>query len=207
MFNRERQSLFVPFSDLGWGLAGVFIAIAIILFQVIGTPKTDEETRGQGTLIFETYWNDDYNTDVDTWVKTPLDTAGVGYSRKQGSIAALLVDDTGTHSSIDKSGRNREFISTQGLEVGTYSVSAHLFRTGTAVLPMDVKLVVTMSKEGKSAIQLFVVNIKLLKQCQEKVFINFDLDEEGNLIPDSVHHTHKPIRSSNSCNTTDGRGR
>eukprot|EP00918_Siedleckia_nematoides_P069660 GHVU01151904.1.p2 GENE.GHVU01151904.1~~GHVU01151904.1.p2 ORF type:complete len:208 (-),score=15.63 GHVU01151904.1:2500-3123(-) len=199
MFQRERQNLFIPFSDLGWGLAGVFIIIALILFQVIGTPKEDEKSVSQGSLIFETYWDDQYDLDVDTWVKTPEDPKAVGYSRKQGTNASLLVDDTGTNIMVDKSGKNREFISTRGLEVGTYSASAHLFRNNGAPLPTEIKLVVTLSPDGKVSRQLFVVVIKISYVCEEKTFIHFDMDANGQLVKGSVHHTQKMLRASSTC--------
>jgi len=192
-----KQNLYKPFSDLGWGLAGVFIVITLILVQVIGKPHPEQDnSRAQGALIAELYWDDKIDVDMDLWLLSPVDSVPVGYSRKSSKGWSLLVDDLGTNKYTDLSGKNREFASTRSMEPGHYIINAHYYRG--KVSPVKIKLIVTRNMNGGSQ-QIFVVNYSFVRVCEERTLIQFDIDGDGNLIPDSVFFTLHKLRSNNEC--------
>ena len=198
MWKRDTDSNSMTAMDMFALVALEFMVIAIILFFFIGLKHPAEQSKQQGNVIVELYWNDAYNTDVDLWVKAPHDIP-VGYSNKGGRLFNLLRDDLGKNKT-DVSGKNMEIATSRGILAGEYIINAHLFRLGDGKLPLPIKAVVSVkAHDDDSAQQLFSVDTKLYRECQEKTLIRFWLDSKGNLDPDSVNSVQQNLRNGRSC--------
>lgn len=206
MFKRATSDFGKTGFDMSFLLLVGFVIIIFILIQFIADKKPAEESRQQGNVIVELFWNDDDNTDVDLWVQSPCPECPggrdvpVGYSNKSGIAFNLLRDDTTNNPRADASGRNYEMQVSRGIRPGEYIVNAHLYRLGPAELPYPVKVVVSVKPDDNSAsTQLFAVDGKLVRECHEKTFVRFTLDGQGNLVEGSVHHTQQNLRSTATC--------
>lgn len=172
-----------------------FVLIVIVLIHFIGEKKEDDKSPQQGSLIVELYWNDALETDLDLWVKAP-DDVPVGYSNMGGRYFNLLRDDLGSDGRHDISGKNMEIAVSRGLPEGEYIVNVHLFMLDGASFPVHFKVLVSLKRNPQYGTeQLFSIDSKMVTPGQEKTLIQFSIDEDGELIEDSIHHTQERIRA------------
>jgi hypothetical protein len=175
-------------------LAG-FVAIVILLLPHINPPgsKTADGMDPPGNVIVEISWPDELDTDVDLWVEGPGDVP-VGYSNKGGKLFNLLRDDLG--HSHDASGINYEVSYSRGVVAGEYVVNVHLYRNAARVLPVPVRVVVSVKRwRDQGARQVLVADVELKREGQELTVFRFRMDKHGDLVPDSVGNLHKPLRT------------
>lgn len=176
-------------------LAG-FIAIVIMVLPHIHPPgkKNTETMEPPGSVIIEIRWPDDINADVDLWAQAPGDVP-VGYSNKGGKVFNLLRDDLGTRG--DASGFNYENMFSRGINPGEYTVNVHLYRNVSKVPEIPVVVILSVKKDLTSSMrQLAVTTVILRKQGQEITAFRLRLTDKGNLVPGSLHHIYKPLRSA-----------
>jgi hypothetical protein len=176
-------------------LAG-FVSIVILLLPFIN-PKAKEAieaTKAPGNVIVEIQWADKLDADVDLWVMAPGDRP-VGYSNKSGAIFNLLRDDLGKPQ--DVTDLNYEIAYSRGTPAGEYIVNIHMYRTNTAALPIEVKIVASSKASvTDTARQLVATTIKLRRENEELTALRFRLDAKGQLVPGSVHSLYKPLRAA-----------
>ncbi len=172
-----------------------FVAITLLLLPHINPPaKADaEETTPPGNVIIEVRWPDDFDTDVDLWVEAPGDVP-VGYSNKGGVIFNLLRDDLGRRA--DATEINYEVSYSRGIPSGEYTVNVHLYRNLERRLPVPVTVVASVKRSAsESAQQILATKILLKREGQEITAFRFRLDDEGRLVPGSVHSLKRALRS------------
>jgi hypothetical protein len=175
-------------------LAG-FVAMVILLLPHINPPgrAAQENTQPPGNVIVEVRWPDELDCDVDLWVEAPGDIP-VGYSNKGGVIFNLLRDDLGRRA--DATGMNYEVSYSRGIVAGEYTVNVHLYRNAAGVFPIPVTIVTSVKKSAKeSARQVLASNIELGREGQELTVYRFELSEDGDLVPGSVHSVQRNLRS------------
>jgi hypothetical protein len=175
-------------------LAG-FVAMVILLLPHINPrgEQAKETTQPPGNVIVEVRWPDELDTDVDLWVEAPGDVP-VGYSNKGGTIFNLLRDDLGKRA--DATGLNYEVSYSRGIPAGEYTVNLHLYRNAAGVLPVPVTVVTSVKKSGKeSSRQVLASNLELAREGEELTVFRFRLNEDGDLVPGSVHSLQRKLRA------------
>lgn len=174
-------------------LAG-FVAMVLLLLPHLNPPATASEgTPAPGNVIVEISWPDQIDADVDLWVEAPGDVA-VGYSNKGGLIFNLLRDDLGGQS--DVTNVNYEVSYSRGIPAGEYTVNVHLYRDMSGQLPLPVSIAVSVKPSAQvAAKRILHTNLQLEHQGQEATAFRFALDDDGKLVPGSVHDLPKTLRS------------
>jgi len=175
-------------------LAG-FVAMVMLLLPHIHPPgdAAEETTDPPGNVIVEMRWPDELDSDVDLWVEAPGDRP-VGYSNKGGMLFNLLRDDLGQRA--DATGMNYEVSYSRGIVPGEYTVNVHLYRNAARTYPIPVTVVTSVKKNAKeSARQLLASRIELSREGQELTVFRFRLNEEGDLVPGSVHSLQRGLRA------------
>ena len=176
-------------------LAG-FMAIVILLLPHLNPPGEEAvaSEKPPGNVLVEARWGDGLRTDVDLWVQAPGDVP-VGYSNKGGAIFNLLRDDLGMRA--DATPLNYEVSYARGIPAGEYTVNLHLYRNeepGEAAVRTTVTVSVK-SDPDRSAEQILVSAVDLRREGEEVTVFRFRLDEDGRLVPGSVHGLAKPLRN------------
>jgi hypothetical protein len=169
--------------------------MVILLLPHLNPPgKAAEKTSDPpGNVIVELRWPDELDSDVDLWVKAPGDTP-VGYSNKGGLIFNLLRDDLGKRA--DATGLNYEVSYSRGIPAGEYTVNVHLYRNSAGVFPIPVTVVTSVKKSAEeSARQVLASDIVLVREGEELTVYRFQLSDDGELVPGSVHSLHHKLRA------------
>ncbi len=175
-------------------LAG-FVAMVLLLLPHLNPPAVAEEgTPAPGNVIVEISWPEKVDADVDLWVQAPGDVA-VGYSNKGGLIFNLLRDDLGGQA--DVTAINYEVSYSRGVPSGEYTVNIHLYRNMSATMPLPVNVSVSVkASPSQAAKRILTTKLNLEHQGQELTAFRFTLNEDGRLVPGSVHDLPKPLRAS-----------
>ena len=173
-------------------LAG-FVAMVLLLLPHLNPPaKADEETSSPGNLIVEIRWPDEIDSDVDLWVQAPGGTA-VGYSNKGDQVFNLLRDDLGRKGDFTE--MNYEVTYSRGVPTGGYTVNLHLYSNAAKTYPIPVAVVVSLKRRpDESAKQILTKRVELTRLGEEMTVFRFDLNEDGRVIPGSVHDLPKVLR-------------
>ena len=195
--NRSDESSDRVINDMTLLLNAALIMVIFILIMFIGEKSDDGEVKQQGNLVFEIYWDDGLESDVDMWVQPPNHTP-VGYSNMGSKYLNLLRDDLGNESDKDISGRNMEMMVSRGLVEGEWTANVYLFGLDGEKPPIDVRMVVSMKSSPYADVQqLFAIDTQLHHAGQEKTMVRFEIRDKE-LVEGSVHHTFKPIASVSS---------
>jgi hypothetical protein len=175
-------------------LAG-FVAMVLLLLPHLNPPATAKEgTPAPGNVIVEISWPEKVDADIDLWVQAPGDVP-VGYSNKGGLIFNLLRDDLGGQADVTEI--NYEVSYSRGVPSGEYTVNVHLYRDMSAQLPLTVTVAVSVkSAPNLAAKRILTTKLNLAHQGQELTAFRFSLDEDGRLVPGSVHDLPKPLRAA-----------
>lgn len=209
-------------TDMTMSMLGVFVILLVGLIfwlnPVGEAQKKDIEPPGR--IIVEIRWPDGLDIDIDTWGLAPGEPSPVGYSNMNGIVLNLLRDDLGNHAdasrkngrilSPENSGRahtleslNHENMFTRGATSGHYRFTVHLFADRDKTLqciPVDFQVSMrNPTGEGKSQLIIIESNtVELCKVGEEVSLINFEIDQDGNLVPDSKNYIYEPLRQINT---------
>lgn len=167
-------------------LVDLLIAIIIILIVTVNPPPTpNDDEPPPGNLMVEIRWPDECRSDVDLWVKPPMQKP-VGYSHQSGESFNLLRDDLGHQ--IDFGTLNYENSFSRGLLEGEYIVNVHLYKVmAPCKLPIPVRVKVALkSRFGKDNIHESIVHLG--SEGHEITVVRFDLDSEGRYDKDSNNY-------------------
>lgn len=183
-------------------LAGFVAAVILLLPHVNPKAKVAEAASSEppGNVVIEARWPDGLPVDIDTWVEGP-DGVAVGYSNKQSLLFNLLRDDLGSKG--DLGSLNYEVQYSRGLPPGEYIVNLHWYRDDrTSTDPSGPVLVeVTASvklQPNESAQPIAKTKVEMLEQGVEVTAIRFRLDADGGVVPGSINHLFRPLRSAGS---------
>ena len=172
-----------------------FAAFVIILLPHVNPPPTATATaEPPGNVLVEVRWPDNVDADVDLWVEAPGDRP-VGYSNKSGRLFNLLRDDLG-HSN-DATALNYEVAFSRGVTAGGYTVNLHLYRLRSGVTPVPATVIIRVKATDEAPMRLIAERrVKLMNVGQELTVVRFNLDDDGHLIPNSVHALPRPLRAA-----------
>lgn len=175
----------------------VMMVVMALIFPFINPTgkNNEEESKPQGNLMVELFWEDGVNVDVDLWVKGP-DNIPVGYSNKGGPLFNLLRDDLGVAE--DLSGKNMEITYSRGFPDGEYIINAHLFNIKDGTLPVTIYIVVSLrvdvtANDTVATRQLFRVDTVLTKESEEKTLARFFV-QDGEYLPETFNNLQEEIR-------------
>ena len=119
MFNFQEDELLddaqadTIFRDVTLLALSGFISIVILLLPWLNFQAKDIEIQEPvGSVIFELFWSEKIDADLDLWVKGPNDSA-VGYAQPSGQVFNLLRDDRGL--TADHTPLNYEISFTRGI--------------------------------------------------------------------------------------------
>ncbi|MGH6932750.1 MAG: hypothetical protein ACREEE_10010 [Dongiaceae bacterium] len=177
-------------------MLGGFVLMSVLMMVVLNPPAQSAENGAKppGNVTIEALWRDGLDADVDLWVQAPGDRP-VGYSNKSGAIFNLLRDDLGKPQ--DVTDLNYEVAYTRGTPAGEYIVNLHMYRTMNAILPVEVKVVVSSKATlADSSRQLVATTVKLKRENEELTAVRFRLDTDGKLVPGSIHSLYKGLRTA-----------
>jgi hypothetical protein len=174
--------------------------LAFVVIQIM--KKADDGATPPGSVIVDIHWDDKIDADVDLWVLAPGDVP-VGYSNKAGIIFNLLRDDLG-HSG-DPVSMNYEVAYGRGIWTnGEYVVNAHLYRSVDQQFPISVRAKLAVRDAQGNTRNVLTSTIDLNFVGQETTIWRFRLDEQGQLVPDSLNRIHKGLRGAWSTQHTPG---
>ncbi len=182
-----------------------FVTIVVLLLPHLNPPTKPTDQQQPGNIVVELHWPDDMNTDVDLWVKAPNDKP-VGYSNRGGRIFNLLRDDMGH---INDSGKlNYEIAFSRGAPEGEYIVNLHLYSNTDTRKLVPTQVVVGIKKNETDPMQVIQKkNVELARTGQEVTVVRFTLDQNSEVVPNSIHDLPRRLRSAHTfpLNGTMGR--
>lgn len=197
--SRRDFTLNLSFVDMLFNMTVAFSFLFIIAFMLINPPvKTDAISKPKAELILTMTWPDEAFDDIDLWLLTPTGQK-VWFSNKDPGLATLDRDDRGSYGDTyaldpltpgSKTGlikANKEIITIRANQPGRYVVAAHAY--GVRNVEGDLKATVELPYEAE--LEVLKVNprvgiiakakVLLEKRDQQRAFIAFELDSEGNV--------------------------
>lgn len=183
--------LFRAYSLIVVAMFAILVAIMIANLN----PKADSgkgEVKAAGDIIAHIVWPNG-DTDVDLWMTGPDEPGPVGYSNKAGIIWNLLRDDRGVLP--DATPINYEDAFTRGIVPGEYIINVQCFRCAAAKFPMTVDMAVSKrNRHSNDSIENIVVTKIVLKaDGQEKTGVRFIVDENGDVVMDSINNVYQHL--------------
>jgi len=182
------------FRDTLFSGMGALAGLAIVILAAVNPVGKDAESTSvpPGNITIQTYWPDDIDADVDTWVKGP-EGAPVGYSNKGGEHYNLLRDDLGIRSEDDPV--NFEVVYSRGLPAGGHCVNIHLYSNKSGVLPIKVKVTVTVTKGNAGGVKgggdpALVTDVLLRTEGEEVNVFCFVITKQGDLDTSEVYQSN-----------------
>jgi hypothetical protein len=173
-----------------------FLAVIILLIPYINPEALKKDTQPpiEGNVLIQVDWQKGKACDVDTWVQFG-DERPVGYSNKGSEVLtfALLRDDLG--NSMDENNINSEFLSSQGVPDGDYTINVHMYNNPACPYPVAVHVEVGYKVEKQSPyIPLFFRDVELLYRGHEVTVARWTMNDKK-LVPGSEHDTPIALRS------------
>lgn len=183
------------FRDFSLLMVMGFVVMIIWMFPFLNPPAEEDQADPPGNVIVHITWPPG-NNDVDLWVSGPGEPRAVGYSNKSGVVWNLLRDDLG--GVFDFTDLNYENAYSRGVIRGEYIFNVHCYNCNQ--FPITVKMEVSVSREitaGKTDIvRLAVTQLDLVSRGQELTAIRFLLSEDGRMLPGSLNHIFRPLRTA-----------
>jgi len=169
-----------------------FVSIVILLLPWLNVKTRNEIVKEPvGSVIFELFWNDKVDADLDLWVKGPNDGA-VGYSKPSGLVFNLLRDDRGLAG--DHTPLNYEISFTRGIIPGDYQANVHLFKHDKNKSKIEALVIASLVTPDKShRKQILEKKVVLKKESTEKTVLRFKLDNNFKVVPGSVNSLRKSL--------------
>jgi hypothetical protein len=173
-----------------------FVTIVVLLLPHLNPPTKPTDQQQPGNIVVELHWPNDMNTDVDLWVQAPGDKP-VGYSNRGGRIFNLLRDDMGH---INDSGKlNYEIAFSRGAPEGEYTVNLHLYSNTDARKSVPSQVVVGIKRGENEAMRVIHrEQVELARTGQEITVVRFSLDQNSEVLPNSLHKLPRRLRSAHN---------
>ncbi len=169
-----------------------FIAIVILLLPWLNFQSKDLVIKEPvGSVIFELFWSERVDADLDLWVAGPNDHS-VGYAQPAGQVFNLLRDDRGLTN--DHTPLNYEIAFTRGIVVGEYQANVHLFKQDESKKPIEATVVASLVTPDRSyRKEILQKKIVLLNEGKEKTVLRFKLDNNFKLVPGSFNSLRRSL--------------
>ena len=178
----------VAFRDVLFLMVLSLVVVIFLMTFLINPVKKTDEVPIRTEILIEAFWPTGTAYDVDLWGMGP-DGVPVGWGVfTAGPALNLERDDRGKIN--DAATLNYEMMSIRSRDPGEYTVNLRLYNEFNDPLPVPVKVTVA----GKGDIgEIYAGEVLLNRRKQEVTVVRFSLDEDGELIRDSIHNLHKSI--------------
>ena len=189
-FSTDSDPAGVSFRDVLFLMVLSLVVVIFLLTLLINPIKKRNEVPIRTEILIEATWPSDTAYDVDLWGMGP-DGTPVGWGIfTAGPSLNLERDDRGKIN--DLSIINYEVMTVRSLDPGDYTINLHLYSAFNEPLPVPVNVRVT----GKGDMgEIYSGEVLLSRRKEELTVVRFSLDEDGDLIKDSIHNLHKSILS------------
>ena len=178
----------VAFRDVLFLMVLSLVVVIFLMTFLINPVKKTDEVPIRTEILIEAFWPTGTAYDVDLWGMGP-DGVPVGWGVfTAGPALNLERDDRGKIN--DAATLNYEMMSIRSRDPGEYTVNLHLYNEFNELLPVPVK--VTVAGKGDLG-EIFSGEVLLNRRKHEVTVVRFSLDEDGELIPDSIHNLYKSI--------------
>ena len=169
-----------------------FISIVILLLPWLNFQIKDIEIKEPvGSVIFELFWSEKIDADLDLWVRGPHDTA-VGYAQPSGQVFNLLRDDRGL--TADHTPLNYEISFTRGILTGEYQANVHLFKHNKSKTPIEATIIASLVTPDRGyRKELLGRKVILNVEGKEKTVLRFKLDNNFKIVEGSVNNLRKSL--------------
>ncbi len=169
-----------------------FITIVILLLPWLNFQSKDLVIKEPvGSIIFELFWSERIDADLDLWVSGPNDHS-VGYAQPAGQVFNLLRDDRGLTN--DHTPLNYEISFTRGIAVGEYQANVHLFKHDKTKKPIEATVVASLVTPDRGyRKELIQKKVLLLNEGKEKTVLRFKLDNNFKLVPGSFNSLRRSL--------------
>ena len=169
-----------------------FISIVILLLPWLNFQIKDIEIKEPvGSMIFELFWSEKIDADLDLWVRGPHDTA-VGYAQPSGQVFNLLRDDRGL--TADHTPLNYEISFTRGILIGEYQANVHLFKHNKSKTPIEATIIASLVTPDRGyRKELLGRKVILNVEGKEKTVLRFKLDNNFKIVEGSVNNLRKSL--------------
>jgi hypothetical protein len=169
-----------------------FISIVILLLPWLNFQIKDIEIKEPvGSVIFELFWSEKIDADLDLWVRGPHDTA-VGYAQPSGQVFNLLRDDRGL--TADHTPLNYEISFTRGILTGEYQANVHLFKHNKSKTPIEATIIASLVTPDRGyRKEILGRKVILNVEGKEKTVLRFKLDNNFKIVEGSVNNLRKSL--------------
>ena len=169
-----------------------FISIVILLLPWLNFQIKDIEIKEPvGSVIFELFWSEKIDADLDLWVRGPHDTA-VGYAQPSGQVFNLLRDDRGL--TADHTPLNYEISFTRGILTGEYQANVHLFKHNKSKTPIEATIIASLVTPDRGyRKEILGRKVVLNVEGKEKTVLRFKLDNNFKIVDGSVNNLRKSL--------------
>jgi len=169
-----------------------FISIVILLLPWLNFQTKDIEIKEPvGSVIFELFWSEKIDADLDLWVRGPHDSA-VGYAQPSGQVFNLLRDDRGL--TADHTPLNYEISFTRGILTGEYQANVHLFKHSKSKTPIEATIIASLVTPDRGyRKEILGKKVMLSFEGKEKTVLRFKLDNNFKIVEGSVNSLRKSL--------------
>ena len=169
-----------------------FISIVILLLPWLNFQTKDIEIKEPvGSVIFELFWSEKIDADLDLWVRGPHDSA-VGYAQPSGQVFNLLRDDRGL--TADHTPLNYEISFTRGILTGEYQANVHLFKHSKSKTPIEATIIASLVTPDRGyRKEILGRKVVLNVEGKEKTVLRFKLDNNFKIVDGSVNNLRKSL--------------
>ena len=169
-----------------------FMSMVVLLLPWLNFHTKDLEIQEPvGSVIFELFWSEKIDADLDLWVQGPNDSA-VGYANPSGLHFNLLRDDRGL--TADHTPLNYEISYTRGILTGDYQANVHLYKHSKNKKPIEATVVASLVTPDRGyRKEILSKKVKLNYQGKEKTVLRFRLDTNFKIVDGSVNSLRKSL--------------
>jgi hypothetical protein len=173
---------FVPFTDMLFNVVLGLTFMVFIAFSLINPTAKTGAVEMNAEMLITMNWPDNDPSDMDIYVRDPVDNI-VWYHSREAGLMHLDHDDRGSsRERITVNGHtiqnplNQEIVTIRGIVPGEYTVNAQEFQAAsTGTVPVSIKV----EKLNPTASVVFYGTHDFDHKGQEETFVHFTLDADG----------------------------
>jgi len=183
LFDGSDDGTFVPFADILLNVLMGFAIMVFISFALLRPEMATGNVELKAEYLITMSWPDSHPDDIDLYVEDPAGNI-VWYRNLEAGLMSLDRDDRGmfrdtlvVNNVRVENPLNQENVTLRGVVPGEYVVNAHHYvANGVEPVPVSVKV-----ERLNPALEVIYYGVtELTHRGDEKTFIRFTLDEDGN---------------------------